>query len=240
VRAPSLALLLILALGAATAAAEPRAAAVTAAAVPVVAAAAPAAGALSAPPSPWQSAARVALALGAVVAAMLASVAGYRWLLRVLRPPARGAGGARRGWFSRLILPSHDGDRVDVLARSWVGAKESVCLIRAGNERFLVGVTTARVSLLGRLDAGALAAVAPPAAGAPAAAAGPAPTFARELAAAAEREAGAPAAAAVVPAEPPGPPPITEESIRAALTQSRRRARTARASRPARVEVHVA
>jgi hypothetical protein len=191
--------------------------------------------ALAPPPSMTTAVVRVVLALGVVSALLLGGVAGHRWLLGRLRPPARGVGGGARGWFARWILPVTDGDRVDVVARSWVGAKESVCLIRAGQDRFLVGVTPQRVSLLGRLDGSAPApaprpaatlAAAPPAARAPGPPAGE--DFARELAEAA-RQPAPPAAAS--------PPAVTEDSIRAALAESRqRRARATRAGRP---EIHV-
>jgi hypothetical protein len=202
------------------------------------------------PPSMTVAVARVGLALVVVSALLIGGLAGYRWVLAALRPPARGAGGSgRRGWFARWILPGNDTDRIDVLARSWVGAKESVCLIRTGQDRFLIGVTAQRVSLLGRLDesgaparAGETASaarvnvVAPAAvvtrgeaaaapAPAPKAAAAPTPDFAHELASA-------------TPAEPPAAPRITEASIRAALAESRqRRARSRGRVRP---EVHVA
>jgi hypothetical protein len=38
-----------------------------------------------------------------------------------------------------------------VLARSWLGPRESVCIVRSGQERFLIGVSQAGISLLSRL-----------------------------------------------------------------------------------------
>jgi flagellar biogenesis protein FliO len=200
--------------------------------------------ALTAPPSVAAAALRVGLALIATAALFVAGAAGYRWLLSVCRP-SRGVGTqGPRGWFARWIHPGNETERIDVLARSWIGSKEAVCLIRAGRERFLIGVTPQRVTLLGRMDdapaaraasaappmTAAVAAAAPPSVSVDAAPATPAaraalsPDFALELSAAAREP--APSA--------PVPPALTEESIRTALSASRQRRQ-----RRSRTEVHV-
>ena len=52
-------------------------------------------------------------------------------------------------------------DRLEILDRRPVGAKESVCVVRAGREQFLIGVTASQISLLGRLGPAVEAAEAP-------------------------------------------------------------------------------
>jgi flagellar biogenesis protein FliO len=57
------------------------------------------------------------------------------------------------GWLSRWMpAPPPAADRLEILERSYVGARESVCIVRAGAERFLIGVTASRICLLGRLE----------------------------------------------------------------------------------------
>ncbi len=93
----------------------------------------------------------------AVAGLLLLSVAGYRWLSR---PHARASGaqrksGGRRGirWLFRWApAAAMDTDRVEVVSRSFLGPRESICVIRVGRERFLVGVSPAGVGLLSRLD----------------------------------------------------------------------------------------
>jgi hypothetical protein len=144
------------------------------------------------------------LGAGAIVGVLLALTL---LTLRRLRQPGGGPvlAGAR-GWFRRAV-PVPAADPLEVVERRPVGPKESVCVVRVGSERFLIGVTSSRVSLLGRLDAGR------PPAGAPR---DPAPAnFAREL------------AGAVVtrfPALDPAPvPALTEATVQTLLTRSRER-----------------
>jgi hypothetical protein len=104
-----------------------------------------------------------------------------------------------------------------VLARSHVGAKESVCIIRAGTERFLVGVTAHQIVLLGRLDPVREPAEPAREPAAPSTAEEPdAVDFAHALA-------GATASASASPS--PGAPPadLAEVSLRARLDRSRAR-----------------
>jgi hypothetical protein len=117
-------------------------------------------------PEAWGAALRLAGATAAVGLLLLAVLSGGR---RLLRGPVRGAHALRArsrargrpGWLARFIpAPPPEGDAVHVVGRSYVGSRESVCVIRVGRERFLVGVTGTQVSLLSRLEA-TPAAVAP-------------------------------------------------------------------------------
>ncbi len=99
--------------------------------------------------------------LGALVAVGLLLVLGLRGYRRLFqrggRPrgdsPSGGALGLAPRWFSRWVPASvSDEDRLEVVGRSYLGPKESVCVVQVGRERFLVGITAARISLLGRLE----------------------------------------------------------------------------------------
>jgi flagellar biogenesis protein FliO len=91
-----------------------------------------------------------------IVGALLGgSVLAYRRFGGVRRP-GRAAGAARSGlrWFSQWIPSSvAEADRVQVVSRSYLGPKESICVVQAGRERFLVATTGTGISLLGRLEA---------------------------------------------------------------------------------------
>jgi hypothetical protein len=144
------------------------------------------------------------LGAGAIVAVLLALT--LLALRRLLRPGGGPLLAGARGWFRRAA-PAAPADPLEVVERRAVGPKESVCVVRVGSERFLIGVTSSRVSLLGRLDGGRPVASAPR---------DPAPAdFAREL------------SGAVVtryPAPDPAPvPALTEATVQTLLTRSRER-----------------
>lgn len=144
------------------------------------------------------------LGAGAIVGVLLALT--LLALRRLLRPGGGPVLAGARGWFRRAA-PAAPADPLEVVERRAVGPKESVCVVRVGRERFLIGVTSSRVSLLGRLDGGH------PVAGAPR---DPAPAdFAREL------------SGAVVtryPAPDPAPvPALAEATVQTLLTRSRER-----------------
>jgi hypothetical protein len=62
----------------------------------------------------------------------------------------------RTGWLARLMpARAPDIDRIEILARSYVGSRESISVVKVGRERFLVGITGTTVSFLSRLDANA-------------------------------------------------------------------------------------
>ena len=92
----------------------------------------------------------------AVVAVLLTlTLLVLRWLFRHVGRPAtrRSPSAGRIGWRSLWpsAAPSSPADRLEILERSHVGVKESVCIVRAGSERFLIGVTSSQICLLGRL-----------------------------------------------------------------------------------------
>src|SRR6185503_19324312 len=157
---------------------------------------------------------RVVGALAVVGALLIATLA----MLRALtggrgRPPAILTRGGPRSWLARWKLAgTRAADRLEVLDRRPVGAKESVCVVRAGREQFLIGVTASQISLLGRLGPAVEAAEAPV----------PEPTatdFARGLG---ERRAARSSPRAALPAEstPSGP---DDASFRLVLARSRDR-----------------
>jgi hypothetical protein len=113
-----------------------------------------------APPPPTLGAAgfRVLGATAVVAVLLTLTLLLLRWLFRQAgrsaSPSRRRVGPAgRAGWLS-LWMPAaaSAADRLEILERSYVGAKESVCIVRAGTERFLIGVTTSRICFLGRLE----------------------------------------------------------------------------------------
>jgi flagellar biogenesis protein FliO len=100
----------------------------------------------------------VVAAVSTVAVLLAATLLGLRWLFQRME---RSSGTARlrrvvsgsTSWLSRWVPPaSAPEDRVDIVGRSHVGPKESVCIVRVAKERFLIGVTAHRVSLLGRLE----------------------------------------------------------------------------------------
>jgi Flagellar biosynthesis protein, FliO len=133
---------------------------------------------LQAPPAPpsmggivWRVAGALAVvgALLTVTLAMLRGLTGGRG-----RQPAIFARGGPRSWLARWQRAGTRGaDRLEILDRRPVGAKESVCVVRAGREQFLIGVTASQISLLGRLGPVVEAAAAPVPAPAAVEAAGP-------------------------------------------------------------------
>lgn len=99
--------------------------------------------------------------LGATVAVALllaASLVLYRRLVQPSRAGgadkrSRARGRARPGWLSRWVPePRSEADRIRLLHRTWVGARESIGVVLVGRDRFLVGITGASISLLARLD----------------------------------------------------------------------------------------
>ena len=68
--------------------------------------------------------------------------------------PPWGRRGRRRitGWRSLLMpAPGAEAERLEVLERRHLGPRESVCVVRAGGEQFLIGVTASGISLLSGL-----------------------------------------------------------------------------------------
>ena len=111
---------------------------------------------VTAPPAPpsmggivWRVAGALAVvgALLTVTLAMLRGLTGGRG-----RQPAIFARGGPRSWLARWQRAgTRAADRLEILDRRPVGAKEAVCVVRAGREQFLIGVTASQISLLGRL-----------------------------------------------------------------------------------------
>ena len=91
-------------------------------------------------PSMSAAAVRLFVGLAGVGLAMAGSLAAYRWVMR------RRSGAERAGLERRY--------RPQVLSRTYLGAKESLCVVEVGHERFLIATTPTGVSLLGRLERG--------------------------------------------------------------------------------------
>ena len=143
--------------------------------------------------------------LGSVVLVALllvAAVTGYRTLVR----HAAGRPGGMLGWVARAA-EERDPDLVRIGSRRYLGARDSVAVVHAGSERFLVGVSAAGITLISRLESGATETE-------PAAV-----TFGEAL-----------ARASVAPAPAPEVAPMAERALRAALERSR--ARLARLGTP--------
>jgi hypothetical protein len=88
----------------------------------------------------------------AATLAILRSLMSGRGRGTAARARGRSALGSR-GWLAWWhSATTRAADRLEVLDRRPVGAKESVCIVRAGGEQFLIGVTASRISLLGRLE----------------------------------------------------------------------------------------
>ena len=162
-------------------------------------------------------------ALLTVTLAMLRGLTGGRG-----RPPAVFARGGPRSWLARWQRAgTRAADRLEILDRRPVGAKESVCVVRAGREQFLIGVTASQISLLGRLGHVVEAAEAPVSVPAPVEAPEPladvdeptATDFARGLG---ERRAARSSPRAALPAEPTQSGP-DEASFHLLLARSRDR-----------------
>jgi hypothetical protein len=98
-------------------------------------------------PSLLGALARLIGAVLVVAVAMAACVVGYRRLTR--RP------GAHAGLLAWATGWAEDAgpDSVRVASRRSLGGRESVAVIHAAGERFLIGITTGQVSLIARLDA---------------------------------------------------------------------------------------
>jgi hypothetical protein len=147
------------------------------------------------PPSRVAAMVRAGVATSTVALLVVGALLGYRHLTR--RVPAavarRRSVGRRRWWERWLPARPAEADRIEVLSRAHVGARESLGVVRVGRERLLVGITPGQISLLTRLEPAA----APPA---PAADDFPAALAAAEL---------------VVPRTP--------EELRRALARSRER-----------------
>jgi len=125
----------------------------------LVALGAPCAWAEVAGPSAGTVGARFLGAMSTVTVLLALTLVGLRWVFqRAERIGGRGRlrrpAGARAGWLARFMPAGRAAAaRVEILGRSYVGAKESVCVIGVGPERFLVGVTAHRITLLGKLEA---------------------------------------------------------------------------------------
>jgi flagellar biogenesis protein FliO len=148
-RRVALALALLLALGPSGA----RAGADVAPAAPLAAPAAESGGAAFSPVAMRWAILRVVGATVAVMLLMGAAVAGYQ---RLVQGGGRRRAGGRmaRGWFARWVPePPDEVDRIHVVSRSYVGPRESLGLVRVGDQRFLVGITGTSITLLSRLDA---------------------------------------------------------------------------------------
>jgi hypothetical protein len=130
------------------------------------------------------------------------------------------------GWLARLLRRSPEGDRIEILARSYVGSRESISVVQVGQERFLVGITGSQVSLIARLegDAGSplpRAGVPAPLPVAPAPVVGPAVADFAEALRAASPPPARPAREAAP--EAAAEDPVAERAIRAALARARER-----------------
>lgn len=108
------------------------------ASVAVPSVATPDAGTQYVAPSMSAAAIRLFVGLAGVGLAMAGSLAAYRWVMR------RRSGAGREGLERRY--------RPQVLSRTYLGAKESLCVVEVGHERFLIAATPTGVSLLGRLE----------------------------------------------------------------------------------------
>lgn len=82
--------------------------------------------------------------VGVTVGLALLLGAGLTALLRRL-------GGGRRRGLGRWGPEPAPADRLRVVSRSWLGARESLAVVQVGSERFLIGVAGSAVSLLARL-----------------------------------------------------------------------------------------
>lgn len=196
---------------------------------------APADVAAAAPPSAAWMASRVVGALVVVGGLLAVTLVGLRALWqgggRLPAALARLEGARQKTPWLAMWRPAGGGrtQRLEIVDRRHVGPKESVCVVRAGREQFLIGVTSHRISLLGRLAEAEIAEPAPAA-----------PTAAVDLELripARETIAPAPHVADPLPADEPAVTefarglaertvlrePDAEESFRALLARSRER-----------------
>lgn len=162
----------------------------------------------AAPPSLGVAGARVLGAVSVVGLLLALTLLGLRWLFRRVDRSTdatrlRRVLAGRMSWFSRWVPAATEAaDRLEIIDRSYVGPKESMCVVQVGSERFLIGVTASRITLLARL------------------------ATAREAVGAAEEETGEPAAAdfarelSGATAARPSP---TDVSVRSLLARSRER-----------------
>ncbi len=97
-------------------------------------------------PSLLGALARLIGAVLVLAALMVGGVLGYRKLVE--------RAGTRRGMLAWATGWADDAgaDSVRVASRRYLGGRESIAVIHAGGERFLVGITAAQVSLLARLE----------------------------------------------------------------------------------------
>jgi len=134
--------------------------------------------------------------LGSVVVIgilLVLCVTGYRKLVQrgATRP------GGMLGWVARTV-EDRDPDQVRIGSRRYLGARESVAVVHAGGERFLVGISAAGITLISRLEPPATTVIEPEPA-----------SFAEAL--------------ARVSAPAPDEAPIAERALRAAVERSRMR-----------------
>jgi hypothetical protein len=85
---------------------------------------------------------------GVLVAGALAGVG----RLATGRAPGRRAATSGGAWWRRWRRATRPAsDEIELVSRRWLGARESLGVVRVGDERFLVGITGTGISLLSRL-----------------------------------------------------------------------------------------
>ncbi len=89
--------------------------------------------------------------LGAVLVLTVLMVFGVHGYRRLVQRAGTRSGGVL-AWATGFADDSSP-DAVHVGSRRYLGGRESVAVIHAGGERFLVGITAAQISLLSRLEA---------------------------------------------------------------------------------------
>ena len=141
-------------------------------------------------PSLLAALARLVGAVLVIALLMTGAILGYRRLAQ--RSGTRtGMLGWATGW-----TDESSADAIRVASRRYLGGRESVAVIHAGGERFLVGITAGQVSLISRLDSPMADAL---------------PDFTELL------------SHATVPAPPAGDVPSASDELRAAVERSRER-----------------
>jgi hypothetical protein len=97
-------------------------------------------------PSLLGALARLIGAVLVLAAVMAACILGYRKLVQ--------RAGARSGVFAWASgwVDDNGADAVRITSRRYLGSRESIAVVHAGGERFLIGVTPSQVSLLARLE----------------------------------------------------------------------------------------
>jgi flagellar biogenesis protein FliO len=106
-------------------------------------------------------AAAVLRLLGSVVVVALLLVAGVTGYRRLVRHAAARPGGML-SWVARAA-EERDPDGVRLGSRRYLGARDSVAVVHAGGERFLIGISAAGISLISRLEPAATVAEPAPA-----------------------------------------------------------------------------